>query len=143
MANEFELGGRKFKIGKLNTFKQFHIVRRIAPILADLLPVLGDVQKATKGKVNDEDFETIAKFLAPAISGVSKLSDQDAEFVLLGLCSCIEMQLGPSWTRVATDNMLMVQDLDLPSLLQLASRSFMANLSSFFALLPAASPGAR
>ena len=140
--NEFEFGGRKFKIGKLNVFKQFHVVRRIAPVLADMLPVMGDLQKATKNnqKSEDEKFQEVASILAPILKGFSKLSDQDSEFVLYGLLSCVEVQLGNSWTKIATDNLLMVQDFDLPALLQIAGRSFMANLSNFFAVLPQASP---
>jgi hypothetical protein len=140
--NDFELGGRKFKIGKLNVFKQFHVVRRIAPVLADMLPVMGDLQKATKNnqKSEDEKFQEVASILAPILKGFSKLSDQDSEFVLYGLLSAVEVQLGNSWTKIATDNLLMVQDFDLPALLQIAGRSFMANLSNFFAVLPQASP---
>lgn len=146
MGNEFEIGGRKFKVGKLNTFKQFHIVRRIAPILADLLPAITELQKQSKNKkiqVNQDNFEDTATILAPVLTGFSKLSDVDSEFVLFGLCSCVEVQIANSWSKVATDSMLMVQDLDLPALLQIAGRSFVANLAGFFATLPAASPGAR
>jgi hypothetical protein len=138
---EFELGGRKFKVGKLNAFKQFHLVRRLAPILADMLPVVGDLQKLSKK--NQEDFEQTAKILAPVLTGFSKLSDQDSEFVLYGLLSCVEVQLGNSWSKVSTESMLMVQDLELPALLQIAGRAFMSNLSSFFLTLPAVSPGVK
>jgi hypothetical protein len=138
---EFELGGRKFKIGKINAFKQFHLVRRLAPILADMLPAVGDLQKLSKKQ--QEEFDQTAKILAPVLTGFSKLSDQDSEFVLYGLLSCVEVQLGNSWSKVSTESMLMIQDLELPSLLQIAARSFMSNLSSFFLTLPAVSPGAK
>lgn len=144
--NEFELNGRKFKIGKLNAFKQFHIVRRIAPILADLLPAIGEMQKLQKIKSNKteaESFDEMAKVLAPLLTGFSKLSDQDSEFVLFGLLSCVETHSMGAWSYVVRDSMLMSQDLELPALIQIAGRSFMANLSSFFAVLPAVSPGAR
>jgi hypothetical protein len=143
---EFELGGRKFKTGKLNTFKQFHIVRRIAPILGELLPVITELQKSQKKNSHlseDEVFEQNVKVFSPILNGLSKLNDKDSEFVLLGLLSCVEVQLGAGWTKLSTDDMLMVQDLDLSSLLQIAGRSFTANMQNFFAVLPAASPGAR
>lgn len=139
--NDFEIGGRKFKIGKLNVFKQFHIVRRIAPILAELLPALQSLPK--EQKLDSESFETASVILAPMLSGFSKLSDQDSEFVLYGLLSCVEVNLNGAWSKVATESILMVQDMDLPVLLQIAGRSFMSNLSNFFAILPAVSPGAR
>lgn len=145
MTTEFELGGRKFKIGRMNTFKQFHVVRRLAPLLGELLPALTEIQKK-QGKLQKSDIENLedtAKILQPILAGFSKLSDGDSEFVLYGLLSCVEVQLGNSWAKVATENMLMVQDLELPALLQIAGRAFMANLSSFFALLPTAAPQVR
>jgi hypothetical protein len=144
--NDFELGGRKFKIGKLNAFKQFHVVRRIAPILSDLLPAIGEIQKVQKeenSKTESEKFDELIKIVSPMLMGLSKLSDKDSEFVLFSLLSCAEVQLGATWTRLSTESMLMVQDMELPALLQVASRSFMVNLSNFFAVLPAVTPGAR
>lgn len=141
MVTEFELGSRKFKIGKLNTFKQFHIVRRISPILADLLPAIKEVQKFQKKKEEQktevEKFDELATILGPVLTGFSKLNDEDSEFVLLGLLSCVEVQ-GPGniWAKVSTGTQLMFDDLDLPALLQIGGRVFVANLSGFFAALP-------
>lgn len=135
---DFELGGRKFKVGKMNAFKQFHVVRRIAPILADLLPAIKEVQKINKkvDKTESEKFEEAAQLLGPLLNGFSKLSDDDSDKVLLSLLMCAEVQLGGAWSKVATENMIMVQDLELPALLQIAGRAFMFNLSSFFTVLP-------
>lgn len=139
MDNDFELGERKFKLRKLNAFKQFHIVRRIAPVLADILPAIGSLQKisSTDSKKSEtEKFEESAIVLTPILKGFSKLSDQDSEFLLFGLLSSVEVQTGAVWSKVATENMLMMQDLELPALLQIAGRAFMFNLSGFFSVLP-------
>lgn len=144
--NDFEIGGRKFKAGKIGTFKQFHIVRRIAPILSELLPALGEIQKVSKvedSKSEAEKFDEIAKIASPILLGLSKLSDKDSEFVLFGLLSGAETQIGSTWSKVANENMLMVQDLELPTLFQIAGRVFMVNLSGFFAVLPTLAPGVR
>lgn len=140
MDKDFEIGGRKFKLGKMNTFKQFHIVRRISPILADMLPAIKDLQ-IKSGKA--ETFEETAKILAPILTGFSKLSDADSEFVLYGLLSSVEAQINGAWAKVATDSMLMIQDMELPTLLQIAGRAFIHNLTGFFAALPQAQPAAR
>lgn len=137
---DFSLGGRDFKLGKLDAFKQFHIVRRVAPILADLLPALKNAQ-AGPGDLavmsEDKKLDMVGKFATPIMSGLSQLSDADAELVLYGLLSSVEMkQPAGNWARVATGTMLMIQDLELPQLLQIAGRAFMFNLSGFFAELP-------
>ena len=139
MEKDFELGGRNFQIRKIDPFKQFHIVRRIGPILKDLLPVLGDLKSlADLSLPESEQLAGIAKFMSPLMDGLSKLSDWDAEVVLNGLLQAVEMQQ-PSghWAKVCTGTppVLMVQDLELPALLTLAGKAFMFNLSGFFAAL--------
>lgn len=135
----FEIGSKKFQLNKINAFKQFHIVRRIAPILADLLPAMKDVQKIqnTDGLSEDKKLDEFAKIATPLMNGISKLSDKDADLVLFGLLSSVQVQQETgNWANVSTETMLMMQDLELPILLQLAGRAFMYNLSGFFGALP-------
>lgn len=136
---DFEFGGKKFKLSKINAFKQFHIVRRIGPILSDLVPVLSGANALKNpDKLSEEEKLTaIAKFATPIMQGLSKLSDADAETVLFGLLEAVEMQQAAgNWAKVASGSMLMIQDLELPVMLQLAGRAFMHNLSGFFSALP-------
>jgi hypothetical protein len=141
MDRDFEMNGRKYKLHKIDTFKQFHIARRIGPILADLFPALQtgvkiDAQKGVEKLSEDEQLELIGKFAGPIMTGLSKLSDADSEFVLFGLLQSIEMQQAQgNWMRVATNSVMMAQDLELGSMLQLAGRAFMFNLSGFFGAL--------
>lgn len=138
-SQDFTIGGREFKLGKIDAFKQFHIVRRIGPILSDLLPSM----KGARGLKNidalseDAKLDQIAKFVTPIMNGLSKLSDADAEMVLFGLLASVEVkQPTGNWAKVATPSMLMMQDMELPILLQIAGQAFMFNLSGFFGALP-------
>ena len=139
--NDFEIGGKNFKIGKLNAFKQFHIVRRISPILADLLPAVKEFQKFQKRKDDEkseaERLDEMAVVLAPILTGFSKLNDADSEFVLLGLLSSVEMKgPGGAWAKISNGTMMMFDDLDLSIMLQIAGRVFVSNLAGFFHVLP-------
>jgi hypothetical protein len=137
---DFEIGGRKFKLCKIDAFKQFHIVRRIGPLLSDLMPIMQDAQKlkAVESLSESEKFEMIAKFVGPIMNGLSKLSDADSELVLFGLLASVEVQQMPAgnWARVSSNSMLMIQDMELPMLLQIAGRAFVFNLAGFFGALP-------
>jgi hypothetical protein len=135
---DFEIGGRKFKLNKIDAFKQFHIVRRIGPILADLIPAMKNVQQISgKAELSEsEKLDQFAALAAPFMTGLSKLSDADSELVLFGLLSSVEVNANGAWAKVATSSMLMMQDMELPILLQVAGRAFMFNLSGFFAALP-------
>jgi hypothetical protein len=139
---EFSIGEHTFQLNKLNAFKQFHVVRRIAPILGKLGNVLPELAKAAK-KVSaeqsvDQKIEEMAKFVEPIMNGLSSLSDADSEFVLLGLLSSVEVHQKQfnNWAKMATDKGLMFENFELPILLQCAGRAFMYNLSGFFASLP-------
>lgn len=132
---EFEINGRRFMCSKIDAFKQFHIVRRMAPILADLLPVASKFAKMNATDLKEDQIEA----LAPIMNGIAKLSDVDADKVLIGLLSAVEIkQETGNWAKVAGDHGLMFQDLDLPTMLQAAGRAFMYNLSGFFTALPLA-----
>lgn len=136
--NGFEIGSKKFKLSKIDAFKQFHIVRRIGPLLSELLPAMKGMQKTDLEKLpEDKKFDEIAKIAGPIMLGLSKLSNADADHVLFGLLSSVEVQQDAgNWARVATSSMLMIQDLELPTLLQIAGQAFMFNLAGFFGALP-------
>lgn len=139
----FSIGGRDFQLSRIDAFKQFHIVRRLGPILSELAPKLGEFSKASKLDENSPEsdkLDIIAKFVGPFVDGISKLSDEDADKILFGLLSSVEVKqtIGgiSSWSRISNGSSLMMQDLDLPILLQAAGRALLFNLSGFFAALP-------
>ena len=63
--------------------------------------------------------------------------------MLLGLLSSVEVKQMPAgnWARIAREDMIMMQDLELPVLLQAAGRAFAYNLAGFFAIAPQTSHG--
>lgn len=141
---DFSIGERNFKLSKIDALKQFHIVRRLAPLLGDLIPVAQKLQKM--GEINVEQLteEQMAVFgpsVSKALELFSKLSDDDSEMVLKGLCAAVEIQQERNWARLVAGNAFMFQDLSLPVLLQCAGRAFLYNLGSFSNALPKVSHG--
>ena len=142
MERSFSIGERQFKLNKIDAFKQFHIVRRVGPLLSEMVPVIAKISKTSKEDIgDDEKLEKFGELAAPILSGLAKLSDEDSTKVLHGLLSGVEMNYMGGWGRVVANDQLMYADLDLPILLQCAGRSFMFNLSGFFAALPQTSHG--
>lgn len=142
---DFEISGQKFKLNKINAFKQFHIVRRIAPILSELLPAMASISKfmgSETGLSESEKFEQIAAFASPILDGLAKLSDEDSNKVLLGLLEAVEMQQSTgNWARLSNGTQLMFENLELPVMLQCAGRAFAYNMAGFFNALNQVSPG--
>lgn len=139
MENEFNSGGRKFKIGKINVIKQFHVARKITPLLGSALPAMKEIAGLEKDGgletlSESEKLEKIAKVMTPFVKGIGELPDDEAEKVLIGLLSSVEVwqQDYKCWAKIANDKVIVMQDLNLPTLLQVAGRAFMFNLSGFF-----------
>ena len=63
MALEIDLNGHRYSIGKLSAKQQFHMSRRIAPIVPTLIPVF--VRLAAGGKRISEDPGGMADVLNP------------------------------------------------------------------------------
>lgn len=137
MDNSFSINGVSFKLNKLSAFKQFHIVRRLAPILGEMLPVLQKLQGLNKAESQSDQLA----LLEPIMKGLGGLSDADSDKVLLGLLSCVEMQQSTgNWAFLVRNDQLMFGDLDLPVMLQAAGRAFAYNMAGFFSGLQPASP---
>lgn len=145
MVRDFKIGEREFKLNKINALKQFKVVRKLAPILSDFLPALAGLTKISKDKMSQEEMfnESVKLIGVPLFSGIAKLSDKDAEDLLVSLCSAVEMkqaQFG-NWMYVAQDGIgFLVSDLELPDLLQIAGRSLWFNLENFTTAFQRLSP---
>lgn len=122
---ELELDGHTYRIGKLDARAQFHIVRRLAPVLGELAPALQG------GKGGLDALPLIA-------TAVAKLSDADADYCIFGLLKVVHRKQpnGLGWGPVATENLLMYDDIGMTQMLKLAWESLMFNMSGFFAALP-------
>lgn len=135
----FKISGLEFKLNKVDAFKQFHIVRRIGPLLTDLLTAMQSIGGVKVDNLTEvQKLEHFAKLAEPLMLGLSKLSDNDSEYVLFRLLASVEVFQPEfkSWARIATDSAVIMGTLELPMLLQIAGRALVYNLSGFFALIP-------
>ena len=142
---DFEAGGKKFKLNKIDTFKQFHIARKLSPVLGEVIPMFQKIAKLKlEGMSEEAKFEAIVSTggISKIMECIANLSEEDSEKVLKGLCSAVEIQQGKgNWARVVVNNVLAFEDLGLPLLLQIAGRSFAYNMADFFRIAPQTSHG--
>lgn len=129
--NEIEINGISYKIGKLSAVAQFHVLRRIAPMLASVGLTLTQLKEA-RGD------DTFMRLLQPASEILAKMTDTDAEYVLsmcLGACA---RRSGEGWAQVwVKGGGLAFADMDMTSMLQLVIAAIKENMSGFFAAIPA------
>lgn len=120
---EFELNGHTYRAGKLNARDQFHIVRRLAPVLGNAAGSSG------------------MDALPPIADAIASLSDEQADYVLFGLLRCVQRKQpqGLGWAAVSTEHSLMYDDITMPVMMQLAWKALQHNMADFLHALPSAS----
>lgn len=158
MATEIELSGKRYQIGRLNAMQQFHVSRRIAPIIPSMIPVLmkfyAEIERTRNAAANaalgalaaGEDapssveqrdvlglVDTIAPVLQPFADALAGLKDEDAEYVFGTCLSVVERQHQNGWAKVwsAAHKTSMFDDMDIGSMLPLVVRVVVENLGPF------------
>jgi hypothetical protein len=134
---DVEIAGINFRIGKLSAFQQFHIVRRIAPLLSGLGETFARAPApAAEGEAvpAEESNPELWSALGPVADALAKMTDADTEYVLkLCLGVCQRQQDGGLWSRVVgPSGQTMFDDIDLGVMMQLVFAVVQENLSGFF-----------
>lgn len=138
MSTVKDVKGHSYKVGKLNAMQQFHVVRRLATLLAGVADQLQGLPK--------EDVAARMPGLLPALAErLATLDDATAEYVLMTCLAVAERkQSGGGWAQVVAEGQLMFQDIDMPAMLTLVGHVLMENLAGFFGDLSGVFPaGAR
>ena len=143
MEAQFEIKGQKFSLKKVNALEQFHIARRLMPVLSEMLPGLGKLSKNMKDLeklTQEQQFDEISQAMSPAMNSLSKLNDKDSEYVLFGLLSCAQFHQAEHnlWLNIADKSGIKVP-LEFPVLMQVAGRALMFNIGDFLASRPRSS----
>ncbi|HEJ2444113.1 phage tail assembly chaperone [Burkholderia multivorans] len=156
MATEIELNGTRYAIGKLSAMQQFHVSRRIAPIIPPMIPVLlqfyDEMDKTAVTPADEKQdvltlVNSIAPVLQPFADALAGLKDEDAEYVFGTCLSVVERWQGAGWAKVwnAVHKTSMFDDIGIDVMLPLVVRVVVANLGSFISGLltsQASSPSA-
>jgi hypothetical protein len=119
---EFEIAGNTYRAGKLDAFKQFHVSRRLAPVLGGLAMVAGGEQ------------DRLSALLQPITEAVARMSDTDCDYILQTCLGVVQRQQGSTWAPVfaAGRGALMFEDIDLSAMMQIAVKVIQDNLGGFF-----------
>jgi len=101
--SDIEISGQQYRCGRMPTRTQFHVVKRLIPVLQGLAPLFSEVAK--HNLVTDEtgnmvpDLSSISAIDAVgALSNtISMLTDADGDFILDSALSCVRWNQGDRW----------------------------------------------
>ena len=127
---EFEVGGQTYRIGKLDAFRQFHVSRRIAPIIPTLVPVF--VKLAREGSLTN-DIAGLSELLVPFAEGIANMSDEASEYLIANCLSVVQRKNATGWAQVwnTQGKVCMFDDMDLGIIMQLVMKVIQDSLGPF------------
>jgi hypothetical protein len=129
-VSTFEVGGNEYRIDKLDPFKQLHVMRRVSPLIPQLIPLFMQVSKKGLSASMDE----LPELLQPFADALAGMKDEDAEHVIGTCMSAVKRRQGDSWSPVwnASAKMSQFKDLnDLSVLIPMVVRVITENLGPF------------
>lgn len=119
---EFEINGVQYRSDRMAAKKQFHVARRLAPLLAGLG---GSALRGEKAG--------FAEFIGPIAEALSKMSDEDTDYVIDECLRTVQRLQGERWQSVTSrGGDLMFDDIDLPVMLRLTVAVIQQSLGGFF-----------
>jgi hypothetical protein len=124
---EFEIEGKEFRFDKLTAMQQFHVSRKIAPLIPPLLPVFQKMREDAAEAAEDgeegpkplEDIGTLGPLLQPFADGLAEMSDEASEYVFNTCLGAVRYRHGENWIQMwsTTGKVAMVIELNDASLL--------------------------
>lgn len=139
---EITISNQNYTIGRLNALDQFHVSRKIAPIVPKLIPIISEVAKGGLSKVlesieddenidlNDIDLKELdglSDALSPLMDALAEMSEEDTNFVIHKTLSVV-LRNGAVMCRGQS---IMFDDLDMMQILPLVIAVIRKNLGNF------------
>ena len=131
------IGDHDYTIGRLNALDQFHVSRKIAPIIPTLMPIIAEVAKGDLSKTiesiehgdNSElgSLEPLAQALEPFMDAFAKMAEDDVNYIIHKCLSVVKR--GSS--IVCRGQSIMFDDLDMGQILPLVVAVVRVSLSNF------------
>lgn len=132
-----EINGIEYTIGRLNAVDQFHVSRKIAPIVPKLMPLIAEVAKGDldktiesidKGEKGDlKDLQPLADALSPLMEVFAQMPEDDVNYIIFK-CLSVAKRDG---AVVCRNNSIMFDDIDMTQVLPLVIATIRINLGNF------------
>ena len=129
-AAEFEVSGQAYRSGKLDAFKQSHIVRRLAPVLGSIGQLRKYVVMDGSGNVASADLPGVLSVVSEALS---KLSDDDVEYIQKTCLAVVSRKQGDLFSSVLPrGGVLAFEDIGMLEMNTIVFYVLKDNLAGFF-----------
>ena len=124
-----EINKVTYRVGKLPALAQFHVSRRLGPVIATMGIELAQLKDGMK-----LDFSDFIPLLGPITDVMAKMSDADVNYIIftsLGVVSRQQDEAGKKFAPITTNMSLLFEDIDMPVMLRLTVEVLRDNLQGF------------
>lgn len=123
MATEVTIGDRTYIAGKLGAKDQFHVFRRVMPLLT---PILGMLQAEMRG-------ESVNRLIMTMIMSedLAKMPDDTLDYVIHKCLEVVEVQTEGKPLKLIVNGRSMFGDMDLPTMIGIVWAVLMENFRPF------------
>lgn len=133
---EFEIKGVTYRTSKLSVFDQLKVSRKLLPLLAGIMPDIQSIKsavtpKADGGADSAAVYGVMEKALPKIAEKLADMSEEDTNTIIFPCLSVIARKNGNNWAPVMNSNVLMFDDIDLMSMLQMVGRVVGDSLGNF------------
>lgn len=133
---EFSVNGQSYRSAKIDAMRQFHLSRKLAPIIPTLIPVflqLAETTKASGKPLSGDDMSSLSGLLEPFAEGIASMSDEHAEYILGTCMSVVQRQQGTAWMAVwnSGQKVCMFDDIDAGAMIQIGFQVIRESLGPF------------
>jgi hypothetical protein len=121
---EIEIDSNIYRIGKLNAKQQFHLMRRITPILISYADIdsSNNLEKSLK--------QTLMA-MKPIMDAIAAMSDSDSEYVIDLCLSACEIQDGSRFQKISVNGSMLYSHIDMTTMMKLVKEVISENLGNF------------
>ncbi|HEC2581788.1 TPA: hypothetical protein R2K48_004373 [Raoultella ornithinolytica] len=131
---EFQIKGVNYRAAKLDVFQQLKVSRKLLPVLAGLVSEFGTLKTQAVAGNSGAVMESVLPKIADTLAA---LPDDDVNAVIFPCLGVVSRQHEKGWVKVFDQGVLMFDDIDLFTMLQLVARVVADSLGNFLKELPA------
>lgn len=134
------VGDHTYRFNKLDARQQFHLLRKLSPVLIRLEKLPGLLALARDVNMQPEDRAGLfMAAMAPAVEALATLPDHEVDQIInLALRSVQRLEADNRGAPVVADSgLLMYQDITMQHMLELTWHAVQENLGNFFDLVAA------
>lgn len=148
-ADEFELGGVRYRARRMDARNQFFVTRKLTPLFGSFIPMIQAVAKenAFGGNMVKAILSMDVAQIMPLAQGLASLPEADTDDIIARCLSHVQRgsvsPAGTSWAPVwsTSANKPMFEDMDLMTMLSLVVHVVKKDLANFMDALSSGSIG--